>query len=338
MAAGKRTLGSGGAALRSSALGFGCMGITAFYGEPMADEDAVRLMAHAYANGVTHFDTAEVYTAKAKNGLTIYNETVVGKAVKAIGRENVEVATKYMPALHGKEMNAQTVLAACRASCERLQVEYVDLYYVHRIHPDVPVEEQAFAMKAVVDAGLAKHIGLSEFSPDNLRRFHAICPVACVQQEWSLLNRDLEADLLPTCRELGVGIVAYSPLSRALLTGSLRSAADLKPGDLRTARYPRLSAENIPKNAAVADRVRATAEKYGVTSAQLALAWVSNQGPDVVPIPGTTSIKNLDANLASRSLLLSEAELAEIAAQVPSELVSGERYHGGAAAGTFRAQ
>eukprot|EP00746_Dinoflagellata_sp_MGD_P003998 gnl/MRDRNA2_/MRDRNA2_107740_c0_seq1.p1 gnl/MRDRNA2_/MRDRNA2_107740_c0~~gnl/MRDRNA2_/MRDRNA2_107740_c0_seq1.p1 ORF type:complete len:387 (+),score=82.33 gnl/MRDRNA2_/MRDRNA2_107740_c0_seq1:184-1344(+) len=332
-----RILGSGTAALHTSALGFGCMGITAFYGTPMADDDAVQLMKHAFDEGVTHFDTAEVYTSKSEEGQTIYNETVVGKAIQVMGRENVQIATKYMPKIHGDEMTSAMVLAACQASCKRLQVDSVDLYYVHRFHDKVPVEEQAFAMKAVVDAGLARHIGVSEFSPENLRRFHAICPVTCVQQEWSLMNRDLEEDLVPTCRELGIGIVAYSPLSRALLTGELKSASDLKSGDLRASRYPRLSAENIPKNAAIAERIRAHADKRNVTPAQLALAWVSNQGEDVVPIPGTTRIKNLDDNIKSCNLTLDSRDLKDIAAAVPLEQVSGDRYHGGNGAMTYKA-
>jgi len=232
-----------------------------------------------------------------------------------------------MPRLHGNTATPESVLAACRASCERLQVDCVDLYYAHRFCDGVSAEDQAAAFRAVLEAGLARHIGVSEFSSENIRRFHAVCPITAVQQEWSLFNRDLEEALLPTCRELGIGIVAYSPLSRSLLSGDLTSAGDLKAGDLRTSRYPRLSAENIPKNAAVAQRLRPIAEKKGVSPAQLALAWVTSQGDDVVPIPGTTKIGHLDDNVASLQLSLSRQELEDIASLVPQDDVSGERYH-----------
>lgn len=322
-----RTLGRDETALTSSALGFGCMGITAFYGEPLPDEDAVKLLLHAYEHGVTHFDTAEAYRATAADGSTIFNETVVGKALQSMDRGNVLIATKYAPGLHGNQATSDLVLEACRASCERLQVSHVDLYYAHRFAADTTVEEQARAFKAVMDAGLAKRIGVSEFSPKNLRAFHAICPVSCVQQEWSLFNRDLEEELLPTCRELGVGVVAYSPLSRSLLSCELQSAENLKQGDLRTSRYPRLSVDNIPKNAALAENLKPLAEKHGVSPAQLALAWVMGQGVDVVPIPGTTQIGHLSDNMAARALTLSREDLEEIASAVPTEHVSGERYH-----------
>ena len=200
----RRTLGSGDAALEVSAQGFGCMGMTAFYGKPMDDADAVLLLQHAFSQGVTHWDTAEVYTCTADDGSVVYNETVVGKAIKAVGRRHeLQVATKYLPLLHSEsEMTAEMAVSACKASCARLGVEFVDLYYVHRLHPTVPVEDQARAMLAVQRAGLARHIGVSEFSPRNLRAFHAICRTTCVQQEWSLMNRDLEEDLVPLCRLL----------------------------------------------------------------------------------------------------------------------------------------
>jgi len=322
-----RVLGSGAAALETSTLGFGCMGVTAFYGDPMPDEDAISLLQRAYAGGVTHFDTAEVYTARAPDGSTIFNEVVVGKALKSLPRSKVQIATKYMPKLHGGACTAESVLAACRASCERLQVDHVDLYYAHRFCDGVAAEDQAVAFKAVLDAGLARRVGVSEFSAENIRRFHAVCPITAVQQEWSLFNRDLEEEIVPTCRELGIGIVAYSPLSRALLSGELKSADDLGAGDLRTSRYPRLSAENIPKNAAVAQQLKPLAEKKGASLAQLALAWVTCQGEDVVPIPGTRKIGHLDSNVASLGLSLTEQDLREIAEMVPLERVSGERYH-----------
>jgi aryl-alcohol dehydrogenase-like predicted oxidoreductase len=175
------------------------------------------------------------------DGSTKYNETVLGDAIKALGlpRDELQLATKYMPTLHGDEMTPDMVVAACKLSCERLGVEQIDIYYAHRFHPEHSAAHQAKCYLACKEAGLAKCIGVSEFSPRNIREFHAICPITCIQNEWSLMNRDLEEDLVPACRELGIGIVAYSPLSRSLLTGAVSSVDDLNPGDLRSERYPR---------------------------------------------------------------------------------------------------
>ena len=193
-------------------------------------------------------------------------------------------------------------------------------------------------MAACKAAGLAKHIGVSEFSPENLRRFHRICPVTCVQQEWSLVNRDLEEELVPCCRELGIGIVAYSPLCRSLLAGEIVSSDDLSAEDLRPSRYPRFAPENLAHNATLVAEVRQLAEERGVTPAQLSLAWVSSQGGDVVPIPGTTKIGHLNENLAARKVSLSAAECDLVAAAVPVAEFVGDRYVGGPNANTFRAQ
>ena len=326
----RRILGSGANALEVSAQGFGCMGMTAVYGKPMDDDSAVALLRHAYENGVTHWDTAEVYAAEAEDGSKIYNETVVGKAVAALAaRDKIQLATKYMPSIHSADdMTEAMVLDACRASCARLGVECVDLYYVHRLHPTVPVEQQARAMKAVRDAGLTRFVGVSEFSPRVLRAFHAICPVTCVQQEWSLMNRDLEAELVPTCRELGIGIVAYSPLCRKILSAEVHSVADLNEGDLRPTRYGRLQPENLVENAKLAQRVAQLGTERGLTAAQLSLAWVASQGDDVCPIPGTTKIAHLDDNIRARAVKLSAEECALVAAAVPQEEVRGNRYVG----------
>lgn len=337
-----RVLGTGSAALRVSAQGFGCMGMTAFYGRPMADADAVALLQHAFAEGVTHWDTAEVYQGRDAAGATLYNEAVVGRGIAAVGqRDALQIATKYHPRLHEPgAMTADMCIEACRASCARLGVSHVDLYYVHRPHPTVPVEEQAAAMRAVREAGLARFIGVSEFSPGNLRRFHAVCPVTCVQQEWSLMNRDLEEDLVPVCRELGIGIVAYSPLCRKLLSGEIRSVDDLGEGDLRASRYGRLEPGNLAANALLADRVRRMAEGRGLTAAQLSLAWVASQGEDVCPIPGTTRIAHLRDNVHAMKevAMLSAEEREAVAACVPAEEVRGNRYAGDdPVAGTYKA-
>lgn len=322
-----RTLGSGKQALVVSAQGFGCMGITAFYGDPMPDGEAIALLVHAHSKGITHWDTAECYRTEKEDKSYIWNETVIGKAIKAIGmREELTIATKFLPRMHNGRMSSALVINACRNSCHRLCVDYVDLYYLHRFAEGVPIEEQARAMLAAKQSGLAKHIGVSEISPKNLRIFHKICPVTCVQQEWSLMNRDLEDDLVPLCRELGIGIVAYSPLCRKLLSAEVTSASDFGKGDKRSKRYGRLTEENIVANAGLAQKVAAMAKKRGCSAAQLSLAWVANQGPDVVPIPGTTKIPHLDDNVASMKIELSKQEMGNIAALVPASEVMGERY------------
>jgi aryl-alcohol dehydrogenase-like predicted oxidoreductase len=217
-----------------------------------------------------------------------------------------------------------------------LRVQDVDLYYVHRLHPKVPVEQQAAAMLAVKEAGLARHIGVSEFSPKNLEAFHAVCPVTTVQQEWSLINRDLEEDLLPACRRLGVGVVAYSPLSRSILSDEVVDAGKTTrqlagdAADVRAARYPRLSEENLPKNAALARGVRALAKERGLSLAQLSLAWVESQGEDVVPIPGTTKISHLEDNAKAMGVVLTSEESALVRAAVPADKVVGARFAAGA--------
>ena len=212
----------------------------------------------------------------------------------------------------------------------------VDLYYVHRIHPKVPVETQAAVMLAVKEAGLARHIGVSEFSPKNLEAFHSVCPVTTVQQEWSLINRDLEEDLLPACRRLGIGIVAYSPLSRSILSDEVVEAGKTTrqlvgdAADVRAARYPRLNEENLPKNAALARGVRALAKERGLSLAQLSLAWVASQGDDVVPIPGTTKISHLEDNAKAMGVILTEEESALVRSAVPADKIAGARFTAGA--------
>jgi len=321
-----RTLGSGACALETSEQGFGLMGITAFYGKPMPDDDAVALLKHAFARGITHWDTAEAYQVKGKDDSTIYNEDVLRKAIVEVGRENLQIATKYMPSLHDNELTPELAIAACRASCKRLGVDFVDLYYVHRRATKTSVEDQARSMKAVVEAGLAKFIGVSEFGMQNIRAFHKICPITAVQQEWSLMNRDLEEELVPTCRELGIGIVAYSPLCRSLLSGQVKSASDLKEGDLRTSRYGRFAGTNLEQNASLVDEVSKLAADRGVSTAQLSLAWVAHQGSDVVPIPGTTKICHLNENVDSISLVLSSEDMELLAAAVPQDSIAGDRY------------
>ena len=314
--------------------------MTANYGDPMPKADAIELMKNVYENGVTFWDTAEAYCCEMPDGTTLFNESVLGDAIRTLSlpRDQLQLATKYMPTTHGDTMTPETCVAAAKASCERLGVDCIDLYYVHRFHPKVPMEEQARAMLAVKEAGLATHIGVSEFAPESLQAFHAICPVTAIQNEWSLMNRDLEEQLVPVCRELGIGIVAYSPLSRSLLTGTVTSVEQLSGGsaDNRPARYPRFLPENISANAKLVEGVKVLASERGLTPAQLSLAWVASQGEDVVPIPGTTKIANLLSNVAAQSggaeKLLSAEECALVAAAVPHDQVVGERYTGGDAA------
>merc|ERR1719336_1195992 len=241
-------------------------------------------------------------------------------------REELQIATKYLPRMHGDRMTPHMVVGACRASCHRMCLDYVDLYYLHRFHDKVSIEDQARAMLAAKKSGWAKNIGVSELSPKNLRIFHSICPVTCVQQEWSLMTRDLEDDLVPVCRELGIGIVAYSPLCRKLLSAEIKKPSDFGSSDKRSERYGRLTNENLKANAELAQRVSDLTKARDCTAAQLSLAWVHNQGRDVVAIPGTTKIPHLDDNIASLRIRLSDKELKDIADLVPASEVKGHRY------------
>lgn len=329
----RRTLGSGEAALEVSAQGFGAMGMTCCYGKPMDDESAVRLLTHAFESGITFWDTAEVYTCDGEDGNTIFNEAVIGKAIAAIGkREQLQIATKYMPASHAPpdEMSPAMVLEACHASCQRLGIESVDLYYIHRPHPTVPIEAQARAMRAVLAAGLTRCIGVSEFSPNNLAAFHAVCPLTCVQHEWSLMCRAVEAELVPRCRELGIGLVCYSPLGRKLLTAEVRTSKDVeREGDCRRELFGRFGPGSLESNAVLAQGVASLARERGMTGAQLSLAWLSSQGDDVVPIPGTTSLAHLEENIqAAAAGNLSRAEINLVESLVPLSAVRGDHRPG----------
>eukprot|EP00667_Euglena_gracilis_P012852 EG_transcript_13231 len=309
--------------------GFGCMGITAFYGTPMVEADGVALLEQVYKLGVRHFDTAELYRScspfEAPTPETQYNEAVVGKFAQKVGRANVFIATKYMPFMHGDNCSAENVAAALDASLERLQTDYVDVYYLHRLPSDHNVADFMKAMVTAVAAGKVRHVGLSEAIGAKIREANAIHPVSYIQQEWSLLTRNLEAEVVPTCAELGITVVAYSPLARNLLTGAVTEA----PQDWR-ATLPRYSPENLQRNLQLVADVAAIAKAKSCTVGQLSLAWLLQKGKQlgvtVIPIPGTTKIQHAKDNLAAEEVKpLTEAEMAQLEA-IAGE-VAGQRCH-----------
>lgn len=317
-----RTLGTA-SPLTVSTLGLGCMGMSEFYGT--ADEaEATATIHRALDLGVTLLDTADMYGP-------FTNEELVGRAI-AGRRDDVQLATKF-----GNERLADGtrvgingrpdyVRRACDASLRRLGVDYIDLYYQHRVDPSVPIEETVGAMAELVVAGKVRHLGLSEAAPGTIRRAHAVHPITALQTEYSLFTRDLEDEILPTLRELGIGLVPYSPLGRGILTGAI-TAGSLEPGDSRaTAYFPRLNGEALQANLALVDRVRALAETKGCTPGQLALAWVLAQGEDVVPIPGTKRVRYLEENVGATEVELSPDDLAALAEAVPRGAVAGARY------------
>lgn len=321
--------------LEVSQCGMGVMSITAFYGDPIPDEDAIELIQKAVEAGCTFFDTAEAYVAEHPvTGELLWNEEILGKAVATIGRDKVEIGTKFggRSAMTGPA-KGDHMKKACHAALKRLGTETIDMYYLHRVDPDVPIEETVATMAELVQEGAVRHIGLSEAAPDVIRRAHAVHPIACVQQEWSLYTRDLEEDIVPVCRELGIGIVPYSPLGRGFLSDDMVAPAN----DARQL-FPRLTGEAFESNKALRAKVEAMAKDKGCHTAQLALAWLWAQGDklgvDVVPIPGTTKIKNLLSNCSAVDLSLSDAELAELSSAFDG--VIGERGFEQYMSGTYR--
>jgi aryl-alcohol dehydrogenase-like predicted oxidoreductase len=317
-----RQLGAAGPTV--SALGLGCMGMSEFYG-PGDEAESVRAIQRSLDLGVTLLDTADMYG----NG---ENERLVGKAIRSL-RDRVVVATKFgivraadRPGERRISGRPEYVRSACEASLERLGVDYIDLYYQHRVDTSVPIEETVGTMAELVFAGKVRFLGLSEASAQNVRRAHAVHPIAAVQNEWSLWSRDLETNgQLAAARELGIGVVAYSPLGRGFLTGAISSPSDFADDDFR-ARSPRFQGENFAKNLALVREVQRIAQRLGCTPSQLALAWLLAQGEDVVPIPGTKRVKYLEENLGALDVVLSVADRAALEAAFPLDAASGARY------------
>lgn len=317
--------------------GFGCMGFSAFYSsaKTCTEEQAVAVFKHAVDNGVTLFNSATFYGPLHTEGFGA-NLRLIKKCLEVVDRSKIQLMVKIGMDTRapvdkpGSQWNMrgdkEGLQQDVQYALETLGVDYIDIIVLCRVPQSPPIEEVVAAMKDIVDSGRAKHIGLSEASANVLRRAHAVAPIYCVEQEWSLQTRDIEEDIVPTCRELGIKIVAYSPLGRGLLTNTLRSTSDLDPADFRKHGSPRFADGNFEQNLALVDAVTKICEKKGCTHGQLSLAWLQAQGPDVIPLPGTTSIKHLDENLAARSIKLTQEEVAEINKIFKVDAAVGTRY------------
>jgi aryl-alcohol dehydrogenase-like predicted oxidoreductase len=320
-----RTLGG---SLDVSALGLGCMpmaGVGAnMYGAANEDE-SIATIHRAIDLGVTFFDTAEVYGPYS-------NEKLLGRAIRG-RREGLVIATKFGFRIEdgrmtGVDSSPANIRRACEGSLRRLGIDVIDLCYQHRVDPAVPIEETVGAMAELVKEGKVRHLGLSEAAPATIRRAHAVHPIAALQSEYSLWERDVEAEILPTCRELGIGFVPYSPLGRGFLTGQIRSRSDLPEGDYRL-RDPRYDEGNFEKNLEIVEVVRRVAERHGISGAQVALAWLLARGPDIVPIPGSKRRETLEDSMAAADVALTAEDVAELDAAAP---VAGPRYQDAAMA------
>lgn len=315
-----RKLGSQG--LEVSALGLGCMGMSEFY-EGRDEAESIATLEHAIASGVTFLDTADMYGSGA-------NEELLGPVVRK-HRESVVLATKFGNvrgpggSFEGVNGRPDYVRQACDASLKRLGIDVIDLYYQHRVDPDVAIEETVGAMAELVAQGKVRYLGLSEAAPATIRRAHAVHPISALQTEYSLQSRDPEAEILPTLRELGIGFVPYSPLGRGFLTGQFKAAADIPEGDYRR-NAPRFQGEAFDRNVELVQAIEDMARDKGCTPAQLALAWVLAKGNDIVPIPGTKRRKYLDDNIGSLDVVLDTADLARIDEIMPPGAAAGDRY------------
>ena len=303
-------------------MGLGCMGMSEFYGSTDEDE-AIRTIHRALELGVTFLDTADMYGP-------FTNERLVGRAI-AGRRDGVEIATKFgnVRGEKGERLgirgDADYVRQACDASLERLGVDHIDLYYQHRVDKSVEIEETVGAMKELVEAGKVRYLGLSEASPDTIRRAHAVHPITALQTEYSLWSRGPEERILPTVRELGIGFVAYSPLGRGFLSGRFRSPSDFPDDDFRR-HHPRFQGSNFERNIRLVERVEEMASEKGVAAGQLALSWVLHRGDDIVPIPGTKRVRYLEENVAAAEVSLSDDDLARLEEMAPAGVAAGDRY------------
>jgi aryl-alcohol dehydrogenase-like predicted oxidoreductase len=327
----KRKLGRSG--LEVSELGLGCMGMSEFYG-PRDQFESEATIDRAIDLGVTFFDTSDIYGP-------FTNEELVGRALLP-HRGKVQIATKFGivrkkedPTFRAVDSSPAYVRSACEASLQRLGVETIDLYYQHRVDPKVPIEETVGAMARLVEEGKVRYLGLSEAGSETIRRAHATHPISALQTEYSLWSREVEEEIFPAVRELGIGFVAYSPLGRGFLTGQIKRFEDLAPDDWRRS-SPRFQGENFDRNLSLVRKVEEMAAKKGVTASQLALAWVLAQGEDIVPIPGTKRTKYLEENVGAAEVKLSKDDLAELDALAPRGVAAGARYDTGGMAAVGR--